>query len=212
MGEKGVIFDLDGTLWDTSTQVVPAWNAILNKHHELNKQITLDEMKSFMGKTIDVIAQIKFPEMNLEKSLEIVKECCNEELIYLRKHGGILYPGLEKTLKILGKRYKLYIVSNCQNGYIQAFLDYHKLREYFKDIEMSGRTGKTKGENIKDIIERNHIVKTVYVGDTIGDFEGANHAGIPFIYAKYGFGKLDDMKYVINHITELNEIIDDILG
>ena len=77
---------------------------------------------------------------------------------------------------------------------------------------MSGRTGKTKGENIKEIIDRNHITKAVYVGDTIGDLEGAKFAGIPFIHAKYGFGKLDNMKYVINHITEINEIIDDILG
>lgn len=118
MDEKGIIFDLDGTLWDASTQVVPAWNVILNKHNEIKKQITLDDMKGFMGKTIDVIAQIMFSEMNLEKSLKIIKECCNEEQIYLRKHGGILYPELEETLKILGQRYKLYVVSNCQDGYI----------------------------------------------------------------------------------------------
>lgn len=208
---KGIIFDLDGTLWDASTQVVPAWNIELNRHSELDKQITIDDMRGFMGKTIDVIAELMFPEMDLEKSVKILKECCNEEQIYLRKHGGILYPKLEDTLKLLAENYSLYIVSNCQDGYVQAFLDYHKLWSYFKDIEMSGRTGKSKGENIKIIIERNKLKKSVYVGDTTGDLEGANYAGIPFIYAEYGVGKLDDMKYSINNISDINGIIGNII-
>lgn len=211
MSKKGIIFDLDGTLWNASTQVVPAWNIVLNRHSELDKQITINDMKGFMGKTINVIAEIMFPEMDLEKSVEILKECCNEEQRYLRKHGGILYPKLNETLKLLSENYSLYIVSNCQDGYVQAFLDYHKLWSYFKDIEMSGRTGKSKGENIKIIIERNKLNESVYVGDTNGDLEGANYAGIPFIYAEYGFGQLDNMKYSINNILDINRIIGSIL-
>jgi phosphoglycolate phosphatase len=211
MNKKGIIFDLDGTLWNTLTQVVPAWNIVLNKHSELDKKITIDDMKGFMGKTINVIAKIMFPEMDLEKSVKILEECCNEELIYLRKHGGILYPKLEDTLKLLSENYPLYIVSNCQDGYVQAFLDYHKLWSYFKDIEMSGRTGKSKGENIKIIIERNKLKESVYVGDTNGDLEGANYAGISFIYAEYGFGQLDDVKYSIKNIFDINRIIGNIL-
>ena len=211
MNKKGIIFDLDGTLWDASRQVVPAWNIALNRHSELDKQITIDDMRGFMGKPIDVIARIMFPEMNRQKSVKILIECCNEEQIYLRKHGGILYSKLEDTLKLLNQKYSLYIVSNCQDGYVQTFLDYHKLWGYFKDIEMSGRTGESKGENIKIIIERNKLKKSVYVGDTIGDLEGANYAGIPFIYAKYGFGQLDDVKYSINDISDIDSVVDNIL-
>ncbi|EHI99601.1 HAD-superfamily hydrolase, subfamily IA, variant 1 [Clostridium sp. DL-VIII] len=211
MSKKGIIFDLDGTLWNASTQVVPAWNIVLNRHSELDKQITINDMKGFMGKTINVIAEIMFPEMDLEKSVEILKECCNEEQRYLRKHGGILYPKLEDTLKLLSENYSLFIVSNCQDGYVQAFLDYHKLWSYFKDIEMSGRTGKSKGENIKIIIERNKLKESVYVGDTSGDLDGANYAGIPFIYAEYGFGQLDNVKYSINNIFDINRIVGSIL-
>lgn len=211
MNKKGIIFDLDGTLWDASTQVVPAWNIVLKRHSELDKQITIDDMRGFMGKRIEVIAEIMFPRMDSEKRMEILKECCNEEQIYLREHGGILYPKLEDTLKSLAQNYSLYIVSNCQDGYVQAFLDYHKLLSYFKDIEMSGRTGKCKGENIKIIIERNEINNSVYVGDTNGDLEGAEYAGIPFIYAAYGFGQLDNVKYSINNISDINKIISNIL-
>lgn len=164
-----------------------------------------------MGKTIDVITEIMFLEIELEKSVKILKECCNEEQIYLRKHGAMLYPNLEDTLKLLGKNYSLFIVSNCKDGYVQAFLDYYKLWDYFKNIEMSGRTEKSKGANIKIIIERNKLIKSVYIGDTTGDLEGANYADIPFIYAEYGFGQIDEVRYSINNISDINRIVGNIL-
>ena len=211
MSKKGIIFDLDGTLWDASKQVVPAWNIVLNRHRELEKQITIEDMQGFMGKTIENIAKIMLPDLNLDESLKILNECCDEEQVYLSEHGGMLFDKLEDTLKSLCEKYSLYIVSNCQDGYVQAFLNYHKLWEYFDDIEMSGRTGKCKGENIKMVIERNNLDEAVYVGDTNGDLEAADYAGIPFIYAKYGFGNVENQKYILDSLCDINTLISKIL-
>lgn len=203
MNKKGIIFDLDGTLWDTTKQVVPAWNIVLNRYPDLHKQITIEDMKSFMGKTIEDIAKIMLPNLEVESQLKIMHECCVEEQKYLTEHGGILYKNLETVLDILHEKYSLYIVSNCQDGYVQTFLTYHQLDQYFEDIEMSGRTGKNKGENIKLIMMRNHLNQAIYVGDTTGDLQGANIAQIPFVYANYGFGHVENQKYIINSIEEL---------
>ena len=209
--KKGVIFDLDGTLWNSSEQVVPAWNTVLRRYPELNKQITVEEMSSFFGKTLEDIASMMLPNIEKTGRLRILKECCKEEQVYLREHGGVLYPQLEETLAELKKHYSLYIVSNCQNGYVDAFLDHHNLRSYFEDYEMSGRTGKSKGSNIRLIIERNGLDKAVYVGDTTGDVKGALEAGIPFIYAEYGFGEVSDIRYSISDICELPTKLREIL-
>lgn len=155
--KKAVLFDLDGTLWHTCDVILPVWNDILKKHKETTKQITLEEMNSYMGKTVEQIASIMLPELTLENSVAIVKECCAEQIPSLRKTGGHLYDNLESTLKILSKDYFLGIISNCQCGYIEAFLFAHKLEKYFSDFEMSGRTNLTKGENIKLVMERNGI-------------------------------------------------------
>ena len=72
--KKAVLFDLDGTLWHTCDVILPVWNDILKKHKETTKQITLEEMNSYMGKTVEQIASIMLPELTLENSVAIVKD------------------------------------------------------------------------------------------------------------------------------------------
>ena len=137
----------------------------LYKHH-LDISITQEKVASLMGKTMEEIGNILFPSINEEKRNQIIDDFSEEEVNYLNEHGTILYEGIEETLEILSKKYDLYIVSNCQKGYVEAFLHTHHLEKYFKDIEMSGRTGKDKGHNILLLMERNHIQEVVYIGDT----------------------------------------------
>ena len=61
-----------------------------------------------------------------------------------------------------------------------------------RDFECIGRTGKPKSENIRLIIERNGLKAPVYVGDTQWDFDAATAAGVPFIFAAYGFGHVEN--------------------
>ena len=117
-----------------------------------------------------------------------------------------MYDGVEHVLERLSQKYNLYIVSNCQEGYIESFYEYHALDKHFTDFENPGRTGLSKGENIQLIMERNDVAKAVYVGDTKGDHEAAKMAGLPFVYAAYGFGDADEFDYVIEEFEELLEL------
>jgi phosphoglycolate phosphatase len=198
-----IIFDLDGTLWDSTGSVVNLWNQTLSKYKEVKGFLTVDNIRNVSGLEMHDIAAKFFPYLKEEKRLEIVEDCGKNECAYLAKHGGILYGRLEETLNNLSKKYKLFIVSNCQSGYIESFLKFHKLHKYFTDFECPGNTGLTKGENIKLIIKRNNLNNPVYVGDTELDLKSARYAGIPFIYARYGFGKVKEYDYVIDSFDEL---------
>ena len=204
---KAIIFDLDGTLWDATGCSVDIWNKVFDKHEEVSIRMTTEISSSLMGKTMPEIGAVLFPDMTEEARMSIVDDFGDEEVKYLSEHGAVLYDGVEETLSSLERDYDLYIVSDCQDGYVPAFLNAHKMEHHFKDIEMSGRTGMDKGENIKLLMERNDIKKAVYVGDTEGDENAARYAGIPFIWASYGFGKAKQPDKIIGSIKELKKTI-----
>ncbi|HBV68139.1 MAG TPA: HAD family hydrolase [Clostridiales bacterium] len=209
--KTGIIFDLDGTLWDPTEQVVMSWNLVL-REHETGYTMTEEILKGLMGKTIEEIAGAISADVTPHNAIDLIKECCRTEVFYLEQNGGRLYPGLKETLAELEKNYSLYIVSNCQERYIESFLSHHKMESYFSDFENHGRTNLPKGENIKLIMERNKLERAVYVGDTQGDCNAANSAGIPFIHAKYGFGNINEEVVYVNSVSELPALAENMLS
>lgn len=205
-----IIFDLDGTLWNSSKPICEAWNIILSRHPEIKREpITIEQLGECMGLPMYDIASKLFPEEKSEVRNALMDELCIFENSYLEKTGGVLFPKLRETLEELKKKYKLFIVSNCQDGYIEAFISAHDFYDMFSDTECWGRTRAPKGISNKILIERNGLKNPVYVGDTTGDAQSAKDAGIDFIYAGYGFGNVDDKDYIvcIDEFKELKEIL-----
>ena len=208
---NAVIFDLDGTLWDAMDPICSAWAAALERSALPHIALTRDCLSGCMGKTPEEIGAEAFP--NVPHDVRMVEvdrmyECENEAL---RHAGGILYPQLAETLETLAKDYALFVVSNSQDGYVQAFLHWSGLT-CFRDIEMAGRTGLDKGANIRLVMERNGVTKAVYVGDTQGDADAAAKAGIPFIFTEYGFGTVNAAAARIASLPELPAAVEKIFA
>lgn len=208
---EAIIFDLDGTMWDALEGIGKTWNQVVASHPEYRKEpITSEELEGCLGLPMTDIAGKLFPDTTTEQQQALMDECCSVENAYLSEHGGILYPKLEETLAELKKKYKLFVVSNCQQGYIESFIKAHKLAAYFDDIECWGNNLFSKGENNKLIMKRNGVTRAVYVGDTAGDEESARIAGIPFVFAKYGFGEAKAPDYVLEEFSRLPELMEKI--
>lgn len=212
MDKYGLIFDLDGTLWDSSENVAKSWTEALKIRGFKNRIITRDTVMSIMGKTMDEIAEVLFPDLGIMKGRELLGFSGEYENEYLRKHGGVLYPRLEETLIELKKKYHLYIVSNCQCGYIEAFLEYYGFEKYFEDKQCFGDNGLPKGKNIRLLYERNNLFDAAYIGDIQGDYNATMEADLPFIHAAYGFGKIDHPVPKIREFAELVQVADQVLG
>ncbi|MBD8069105.1 HAD family hydrolase [Bacillus sp. PS06] len=202
-----IIFDLDGTIWDPIDTVLHAWNSCIKKHRQIKRELSRADFEQTMGLQMPEISKKLFPHLDENFRNQVIAECCDIENEFIKKQGGHLYPNAEEVLNTLSKKYKLFIVSNCQDGYIEAFYEFHKLEKFFVDYENPGRTGLSKGENIKLIMNRNHLVSPIYVGDTEGDLGAARFAGIPFIYAKYGFGQVTEYDNVIETFDELRSVL-----
>lgn len=205
--KKGLIFDMDGTLWDSAENVALSWTEAVKEAGYTRPDLTKSDIMGVMGRTMDAIADALFGDLPLEERKILLDKCCARENDYLRKNGGVLYPFLEKTLRRLKRKYHLYIVSNCQSGYIEAFLDYYGFWKYFDDIECYGNNLKSKGDNIALVVERNELEKAWYVGDIQSDYDSTMEAGIEFIHASYGFGTIKQDVVKLNAFKELPKIM-----
>lgn len=194
---------MDGTLWDAGVSIAKAWNIVIERRGLQMERMTAEHIHSIMGKTIDGIADALFGAYSEEERMDITRECLEYENVYLAEHGGELYEKLEDVLKELSAQYPLYIVSNCEKGYIEGFLAYYGFGKYFQDFESHGNTMLSKGQNIKLVAERNGLTDVVYIGDIQSDYNASKEAGVRFIHAAYGFGTIDTPVPAINCIAEL---------
>ena len=204
-----IIFDLDGTLWDSTRNVAIAWQTTAKRFEGIIKEeITAKTVESICGLTYDDIFEKLFPYLDNEQRLNFQRTCSVLELEVLNKTGGDLYPHLEETLKYLAPKYKLFVVSNCQSGYIEIFLNTSGLGHYFSGHQCYGTKKQPKWENIKDIVNDHNLEAPVYVGDTVGDYNRSHKAGVPFVFAAYGFGQVESGQIAnINSLQELTALL-----
>lgn len=201
MNYDAIIFDLDGTLWDSTETVAESWSATLRREGE-GHIFSAADIAGIMGCTDREIENRLFLRFG-GRAHELCVKCMGEEPAYVAVHGGRIYEGVEAMMDTLCRPYPLFIVSNCQSGYVEAFLTYSGFGRYFKDYEYLGRKGLSKAENIRLIMSRHGIAKAVYVGDTAHDRMSAESAGCAFVHAAYGFGKCEKPFAVINKPLEL---------
>lgn len=131
--KKGIIFDLDGTLWDTVNLTVKAWNEVLSKY-DFCKLLTRPLMESYMGKTLEQIAELHMPDLDYDTRMKIAKECDKNSYKVLNSSCGEIYPKVEETLNSMKDEYSFYCVSNSENGYVQIFMEVSHLGYLFDDI------------------------------------------------------------------------------
>lgn len=192
--KQNLIFDVDGTIWDSTEVVANAWNAAVAELHMEADVIVADTLKKVFGRTMDDIFDILFPAYtDPDFRTELKKVIYRLEHQYIQDNErDITFPDMVKTIRELSETYNLYIVSNCQLGYVELMMGKTGITPFIKDHDCYGSTLKPKFETIKILMERNGLAPEtcIYIGDTMGDYESACGAGIDFMLAEYGFGEV----------------------
>lgn len=192
-----VVFDLDGTLWNSCLSVQKAWNLGLDswrvEHPLARENLSLKEVEGIMGLAFDEIFAKLFPEYSSEfqKTLGLYLEEFEKE--GLAENGGDIYPGVNELSLEMVHQVPLGIVSNCQEGYIENFLNQAKELSLV-GFKSHGHTGLPKHQNIADLCQENDWNKVVYLGDTLSDFKSCAWVNqeteicVKFHLATWGFG------------------------
>ena len=207
MNFESLIFDIDGTLWDSRALVAKGYNVQLKEVGLEHIVINADVLKTVFGKTMTEIADILFAELPAQERYPLLEKCMEQEDKILHADPcDIGYPKVKETLTELAKKHRLFIVSNSQSGYPQLCIEKMGLQGLIADHLCYGDTGTCKGETIKKLMADNQITSACYVGDTAGDMEAADHAGIPFIFCTFGFGNPDHYWKKIDSFEQLLEL------
>ena len=211
--KKGIIFDVDGTLWDACEVIAESWNDYLGKNApDVEHYVTEEEVRKVMGMTMTDIGNTIFHMLSSQRRAEVAAACFDYEVEYMQERGGKVYPNVIETFQELAKEYHLYICSNCQLGYIDDFINCTKTSHLIEDFLCFGDTGLTKDRNIRMVVERNGLDEAIYVGDTQGDYESTTKAGIHFVYARYGLGDVKDPVPSFDDMKELPALAREIFG
>jgi phosphoglycolate phosphatase len=203
----GVLFDLDGTLWDSTEACAAGWNAVARRHSVPFREIVAADVRAVVGKPHEKCIRDVFVGVAEEHLRALIDETPDEDNRMVAQLGGLLFPGVKAVLAQLRTCHPLFIVSNCQAGYIETFLRCTGCTGMFQDFECWGNTRRSKAENLRAIVERNGLRAPVFVGDTEGDAAAARACGVPFVHVTYGFGCCQAPDFRVSAFHELTSIV-----
>lgn len=204
MNYESLIFDIDGTLWDSRALVAEGYNLQLKDEGLEHLFVNAEQLKALFGKVMTEIADVIFAEIPLPERYALMERCMARENRYLQENPcAIGYPGVKETLIRLAESHRLFIVSNSQRGYPELCIRKLGLGSCITAHLCFGDTGTSKGKTIRALMQRHNIRSCAYIGDTQGDYEATLEAGIPFIWASYGFGVPEGYGAKIERISDL---------
>ena len=209
-----IIFDMDGTLFQTNLILEPALEAtfqVLREEKLWEGATPIDKYREIMGATLPEVWQTLCPQHSAE-----IRERSNalfhERLIELIKgQKGALYDQVEETLEQLSGKHSLYIASNGQVEYLRAIVEVYQLDRFIDNtysIELieSGN----KSELVQLVKAENRMTSGFVVGDRASDIRAAKDNGLTSIGVRFDFSQeseLEQADYVVASFAELLAII-----
>lgn len=207
MNYESLIFDIDGTLWDSRGLVAEGYNIQLKAEGLEHLYVNAEMFKPLFGKVMTEIADVIFTTIPAPERYALMERCMDTENRYLAENEcRIGYPGVKETMEMLSKKYRLFIVSNSQCGYPELCMEKLGLTPYIEGHLCFGDTGTSKGKTIRRLMEKHNITSCAYIGDTQGDYEATVEAQVPFIWCTYGFGAPEGCAAKIDSFAQLLEL------
>ena len=207
MTYDAVIFDIDGTLWNASSASAKGWNLALESLG-LHQRVTAEQIESVTGNTYERCVDILLPGEST-KHPELLNLLNKYETGVVTTDGGKFYDGVVNGIIRLAQDYRVFLISNCQEWYLNLFLQFSQLGPALSGADCHGRLGLSKDEMLTRM-RRDHSLKNpVFVGDSASDERAAALAGLTFIHVAWGFGQPEGPTRTVHSFGELLECLEE---
>ncbi len=201
-----IIFDIDGTLFQTDLVTVPAVQRTFAAHGL--PQPDAHTICSFFGQPVQTYEAWLASLAPADNVKQIIDDTNTLELELIATEGR-LYPGIPELLAQL--RHDGHALAICSNGpddYVNTFLDAHQMRQYFDIIRTRGTKYDGKKTMVKEIMGIISIRPAIVIGDRHDDIEAAHASGAYAIAACYGFGGEEESAGADKKVLAVKEIPD----
>jgi HAD superfamily hydrolase (TIGR01549 family) len=196
---KLYLFDMDGVLFNTKLNMKKSWNNVRKK---FKLQIKFENYFGHIGIPFEKILE----NLKIYKDIKKIKNYYQDQSI---RHQNLvkIYPGVSLTInKLLEKGHAVGVVTSKDYKRTKKLIKKYKLKFSVIQCPTVNLRGKPYPDTILNAISQTKFKKkdVVYVGDTNNDFLSARRAKINFIYANYGYGKINVKKvHCISKIIDL---------
>lgn len=211
---EAIIFDMDGTLFQTESLLLPAYHKMFDVLREegLYHGPTPPEelILGSLGMLLADIWKRVMPDVDEAVHRRADELLLQLEIEGLEAGGTVLYPKVTETLAALHERgVKLFVASNGLKDYIDSIVVVHELKELFNGLYSAGGQGTaTKTELLRILLDDNSIKDAWMVGDRSSDVEAGKGNGQTVIGCAYaGFGRQDELKGSDVIISAFDELI-----
>ena len=205
MSERAIIFDLDGTLVDSSPGIATALSSAFSA---VGRTMPFRDLRRVIGPPIKVIAKRLEPTLT-DNELSIVESVYRSQYDLKAWSETSLFEGVPEGLRTLRTwGWRLFIVTNKPHLPTIKILSQFGLGPLFDEVltrDISYPPYRTKAAMVADLV-RSHslsIGKTIMVGDTLEDEEAAHSNNLDFVFARYGYGNLPRASVSIEQFTNL---------
>lgn len=209
MKYKNILFDLDGTIIDSSPGIEESfYKAYLKVYKKECPQI----ITTYIGPPIDQV----LTAINGETNLGIIKLFVDEFKHHYDAEGfkkSMLYDDVVSVLEILlANKLNVFIATNKRAKPTKLILEYFSIDKYFTNIycpDILEIKFKNKTELVSHILISNSLLlnETLLIGDTLHDGIAAEQNNFDFALAEYGYGQYENCTYKLNNIKQLINIL-----
>ncbi len=201
---KKIIFDLDGTLWETGDAYVYSYNKTcdtLKIPQETRR--SGESVKSFLGMKLEELVMTIIPGVEDKETLG--KLLLMNVIEYLVQNPQTYGKNLYKLFEELAKDYELYIISNCPRPFLEAFYQVSGIKALItgdSTIEESNKIQAIKR------ITKDYSEKALFVGDAPSDYDSiSNHSEVYFVFAAYGYKECDKYDFYLKDLESFPELL-----
>ena len=203
--EALVVFDIDGTLFQTELATVRAVQEVFAENGL--PLPSAPSICSFFGKPVEDQHRWLESQCPPESAKSIVAAVDRREMELIGK-AGRLYDGVTETLaRLRDGGYTLAVCSNGPVDYVNEFLDAHGLRRFFDTVRCRGMGYAGKTEMLADILAEVAVRPAIVVGDRHDDVESAHAHGALAVGAAYGYGGAEELTQADAVVWNASEIL-----